>query len=336
MAELFQYYFNGFKYVYLKNVLNKDSNNIPKETIVSKSLTFGSTFHNYDLFYEYNLFKNNTCYSLDNINRVFNYINSKDIFQIKPENNNNELGIFDSLELYSIIQKTLKGYLTYDDLKRFVEQKHNEHINVPFELIVDTIYKHLLDFKFPINISENIKIYLNKKYKYDKMCVLIDFECNDLSYLSDKRWCVTKSSPTIRYLINKEFYKCGHCDKYYDVSCTQIDGPRLCYYCHYKIYNTYPDGKNLLNNFIDKIHFNDCTFVEIIKNAFIKHFITYFDIENDLKNNDYYELIKNKDFLNKIYNLNLYKDLFINLMNDSINGEYNEYTLMLIEDFNEM
>lgn len=327
MAELFQYYFDGFKYVYLKN--------IPKETIVSKPLIFGSTFHNYDLFYNGVKFRNTICYSLDNIHHVLNYINSKDIFQMKPENSNNELSIFDSLELYSIMQHILKGEINHVNvLERFIKQKHKEHVNVPLELIEDMIYKHLLDFKFPIDINENIKTYLNKKYEHDKMHVFIDFKFNDLSYLSDKRCYPTMSSSTFKHLINNEFYKCEHCGKYYDTSCIQIDNSCLCYYCYYKNYNTYPDGRNLLDNFINKIQFDDDTFIEIIKNAFIKHFITYFDIENDLIKDNYDELIKNKDFLNKIYNLNLYKDLFINLLINSIKGEYNEYTLMLIDDFN--
>lgn len=330
MTELFQYYFDGFKYVYLKN--------IPKETIASKSLIFGSMLNNYYLFYNNPNTKNSVYGPLYKMCDVLKCITTLNIVYSKTENGNNELSVFDSLELYSIIQNILKEGIVYGDiLKRFVEQKHKEHINVPLELINDMIYKKSIDFKFPVDISENIKTYLHKKSIYDKICVAIDYDLdNDLSYISDNRYHSTLSSVAIKRLINNEFCKCNNCNKYYDPSCIQNDNSCLCYYCYYKIYNTYPDGRNLLNNLIDKIHFDDHTFIEIIKDAFVRHFVAYFDIEDDLKKYDYNELIKNKDFLNKIYNLNLYKELFLNLLKDSINGEYNDYTLMLIEDYNEM
>lgn len=343
MAELFQYYYDDFKYLYLKD--------IPKETIASNSLVFGTLLHNYNLFYINPNTKNSVYTPLNKIHRSFNYITSLDTFHMKPENSNNELSIFDSLELYTIIQQILKEGINYvNDLEKFVKQKHNEHIDIPLELINDMIYKYYLNFKFPVNINGNIKTYLDEKYEYDKICVLIDFECDNLSYITNKKqyttnkYHITKTNSILvnetltmnKHIFNNELYKCNKCGKYYDTSCIQIDNSCLCYYCHYKIYDTHPDGKNLLNNFINKIHFDDYTFIEIIKEAFIRHFITCFDIEDELKNGDYDKLIKNKDFLNKIYNLNLYKDLFINLMKDSISGEYNEYTLMLIEEYNEM
>ena len=335
MTELFQYYYNDFKYVYLKN--------IPKETIASKSLVFGSVLHNYELFYTNPNTKNSVYVPLDKIYRIFNCVNSMNVFHTKIENSN-ELSVFDSLELYSIMRDLLTNEIICTwDLGNFVKQKHKEHINVPLELINDMIYKYYLDFKFPINIDRSIKTYLDKKYRCNEICVLIDFGCNNLSYVPNKRQSKNKKnsilteeiSATIEQLFSSEFYKCSYCGKYYDASCMQIDS-YLCYYCHYKIYNTYPDGKKLLDNLINKIHFDDDTFIEVIKDAFIKHFITYFDIENDLIKDNYDELIKNKDFLNKIYNLNLYKNLFMNLLINSIKGEYNEYTLKLLEDFNGM
>lgn len=343
MAELFQYYYDDFKYLYLKN--------IPKETIASKSLVFGTLLHNYNLFYINPNTKNSVYTPLNKIHRAFNYINSLDTFHMKPENSNNELSIFDSLELYSIMQQILKEGINYvNDLERFVKQKHNEHINVPMELISDMIYKYYLNFEFPVDINENIKTYLDEKYRYNTMRILIDCECDNLSYVTNKKqyttdkYCVTKTnsistketSTTIGQLFNNDFYKCNGCGKYYDASCIEINSSYLCYYCYYKVHNTYPDGHNFSKHIIDEIDFDDITFIEIIKESFIRHFITYFDIEDELKKYGYDKLILNKDFLNKIYNLNLYKDLFINLMKDSINGEYNEYTLMLIENFNDM
>lgn len=343
MAELFQYYYDDFKYVYLKN--------IPKETIASKSLVFGSVIHNYYLFYSDPITNNFVYNPLNKIHRTFNYITSLDTFNMKPENNNNELSIFDSLELYTIMQQMLKEGMNYvNNLEKFVKQKHNECIDIPLELINNMFYKYYLNFKFPVNINGNIKTYLNEKYEYNKICILIDFECDNLSYITNKKqytsnkYYITKTNSILvnesltinKNIINNEFYKCEQCGNYYDVSCIQIDNSCLCYYCHYKLYNTYPNGHTFLKHVIDKIKLDDCTFVEIIKDAFIRHFIACFDIEDKLKRYDYDELIKNKDFLNKIYNLNLYKELFIKLLSDSINGEYNEYTLMLIEDFNDM
>ena len=83
------------------------------------------------------------------------------VFHTKLENSN-ELSIFDSLELYSIMKNLLTDEIICTwDLGNFVKQKHQEHISVPLELINDMIYKYYLDFKFPINIDESIKTYLD-------------------------------------------------------------------------------------------------------------------------------------------------------------------------------
>ena len=82
-----------------------------------------------------------------------------------------------------------------------------------------------------------------------------------------------------------------------------------------------------------KIKFKDYTYINIIKKTFMKHFIIYFKIEEEFQHNYYSDLIKDENFLYNVWCLNFYNELFVNLLIDSYEGTYSEYTLQLIEKY---